>query len=276
VYAAADKNGGGCKTLFGAIDRYFGWVSSGGFKRLFLAGLLPLLIVIFIVAAALGGGGESTKDDDSGQASSLADSEANDSKDDQSQTTAPRLTATPRPTETPRPTATPAPPTQTPEPAGYSFTDGTKLVPSEVQATTYRRRQGGGNCYWARLSGLGGTLGEIITNENTSYPEVVTIGPGDKAFQSRGCGRWTQDLSSITNSPTDPFKDGTYQVGVDIAPGTWRADATSTCYWARLRNFGGGLDGIIANGNDPGPVVTISASDKGFRSSRCGTWTKIG
>jgi hypothetical protein len=258
--------------LVRAIDRYFGWISSGGFKRLFLGGLLPALAIIFVVVAATGGGKDSGQKD---EGAALPDA-ASASGDDRVQTQAPQSTAAPRPTETPRPSATPAPPTRTPEPAGYSFTDGTKLVPSEVQATTYRRRQGGGNCYWARLSGLGGTLGEIIANQNTSDSEVVTIGPGDKAFQSRGCGRWTQDLSPITNSLTDPFEDGTYQVGIDIAPGTWRADATSTCYWARLRNFGGSLDGIIANGNDPGPIVTIGASDKGFRSSRCGTWTKIG
>jgi hypothetical protein len=37
------------------------------------------------------------------------------------------------------------------------------------------------------------------------------------------------------------------------------------------------LDDIIANNNtDDQVVVQIDSSDKGFESTRCGTWTKIG
>jgi hypothetical protein len=65
-------------------------------------------------------------------------------------------------------------------------------------------------------------------------------------------------------------------VGLDIAPGTYRSRSGSSCYWARLRNFSGELGGIIANGNPRGPtVVTISSTDRGFDSSRCGTWSRL-
>lgn len=41
--------------------------------------------------------------------------------------------------------------------------------------------------------------------------------------------------------------------------------------------FTGSFSDIIANDNAADTtVVTIAASDKGFKSSRCGTWTKIG
>ena len=168
-------------------------------------------------------------------------------------------------------------PRRPPEPAGYSFGSGKKLVGSDLQVATYRTREPAGrNCYWERLSGLGGTLGDVIANENMSGPAVVTIGPGDVAFNSTGCPRWTQDLSPVTKSPTDPFGEGNYIVNVDIAPGVWKSSATSgNCYWQRESGFSGTLSDVIANDNSTGgTIVEISASDKGFNSSGCGTWTK--
>jgi hypothetical protein len=71
------------------------------------------------------------------------------------------------------------------------------------------------------------------------------------------------------------FASGTFIVRTDIAPGTYRARG-SGCYWARLRAFTGELGAIIANGNPRGQaIVTIKASDRGFTSTRCGTWTRF-
>ncbi len=64
-------------------------------------------------------------------------------------------------------------------------------------------------------------------------------------------------------------------MGTDIAPGKYRTAGGSGCYWARLKNFTGTTDGIIANDNVTGStIVTIASTDKGFTSSDCGTWTK--
>lgn len=71
---------------------------------------------------------------------------------------------------------------------------------------------------------------------------------------------------------------GTYDIGVDIKPGTYvSAGAVDTvCYWARLRSFDGSLDAIIANNSsDEGRQrVTIRRSDKGFETSGCAPWTR--
>lgn len=203
------------------------------------------------------------------------------------ETRTPAPTATPRPTDpptatrpptsTPAPTntATPRPPTATPEPFSYSFGDGTWVVGKDIAAGTYRQRTGAG-CYWQRSSGFGGTLGEILANANTVGPAIVTILPTDKGFTSTRCGRWTQDLSPVTSSPTASFSDGTYFVGKDIAPGTWRSSGTDSCYWARLSGFTGAMGQILANANVKGQaVVTIAATDAGFTATRCGTWSKI-
>lgn len=176
------------------------------------------------------------------------------------------------------PGGTPSPaPTPTPGPAVLTFGGGVKIVPTEVPPGTYRLRTASPGCYWERLSGFGGTFAEILANGTTDGPAVVTILGTDKGFNSSRCGVWSADLSAITASPTAPFGMGTYQVGVDIAAGTWRSAGGTTCYWERVSGFRGGFADIIANGNaGDTTIVTISASDKGFTSSRCGTWTKIG
>ena len=82
-------------------------------------------------------------------------------------------------------------------------------------------------------------------------------------------------MSAITASKTS-FEDGMYIVGADIKPGTYKSKGQSGCYYARLSGFGGTIDDIIANNNTDTPaIVTVSASDKGFQSKNCGTWTKM-
>ena len=70
--------------------------------------------------------------------------------------------------------------------------------------------------------------------------------------------------------------DGTWTVGTDIAPGTYRAAAAvgSTCYWGIYRSGSNGSD-IIENDIPGGgrPVVTLSAGQD-FNSTRCGDWVK--
>jgi hypothetical protein len=103
---------------------------------------------------------------------------------------------------------------------------------------------------------------------------VVTISASDKGFYSDMCGTWTSDLSAILSPGTIPA--GTYIVGTDMTPGTYRSAAGAVaCRWARLSGFGGTNEEIIGDGGpSTGAVVTISASDKGFRSSLCGFWMK--
>jgi plastocyanin len=71
------------------------------------------------------------------------------------------------------------------------------------------------------------------------------------------------------------FSDGTYRVGADLAPGTYRTvGAPSGCYWARLNGLGGSLDEVNANSfGDGWAVVTIAQADRGFTTRGCGTWT---
>ncbi|MEO7018838.1 MAG: hypothetical protein ABI234_01645 [Ktedonobacteraceae bacterium] len=178
--------------------------------------------------------------------------------------------SSPAPTPTPKPTATPSP---TPIPYAH-FSDGTFVIGKDIQPGTYRTREASSGCYYARLKGFGGTLGEINANNNTDNPAIVTIFPTDAGFQSNNCGTWTKDLSAITTSPTS-FDDGMYIVRTDIQPGTYKSSGQTGCYYARLSGFSNTTDDIIANNNTDTPaIITIATSDKGFQSNNCGTWTK--
>jgi len=68
---------------------------------------------------------------------------------------------------------------------------------------------------------------------------------------------------------------GTLVVGWQVAPGTYRTTTNgSGCYFARLSGFSGSLSDIIANDltSASRSIVTISPTDVGFETSRCGTW----
>lgn len=68
-------------------------------------------------------------------------------------------------------------------------------------------------------------------------------------------------------------RDGTFLVGIEVRPGTWRSDGGDACYWERLSATSGDSGDIIENLHNPGPqVVTIAASDNAFTTQGCGTW----
>jgi len=202
----------------------------------------------------------------------------------QTATTTETATATEPATSPTAGAATPTAGTGTPTPTGTApgspggsaatFGDGTYTVGQTVKPGTYRAAGPGSLCYWERLKGFSGELDDVIANNTSGDPSVVTIAPTDKGFRTSGCGTWTSDLSQITKSKTS-FGPGTYIVNTDIAPGTYSAPGGDTCYWARLSGFGGSFDEVIANDYATGSVrVTIAPGDKGFESSGCGTFTK--
>jgi hypothetical protein len=161
--------------------------------------------------------------------------------------------------------------------ATASFGNGTYRVGKDIAPGTYRTRTAPSSCYWERLKGFSGALKDIIANDFSSGYQVVTIKSTDKGFKSSRCNKWSSNLSRVTSSYTS-FGQGTFIVGTDMGPGTYRSGQGSGCYWARLRGFGGSLNEIIANDFRSGggrSVVTIRSGDKGFTSSRCGTWSKV-
>jgi hypothetical protein len=157
-----------------------------------------------------------------------------------------------------------------------AFGEGTWRVGSDIAAATYRT-EGTDTCYWERDKDFSGSFEAIIANANPRGPAIVTIKPSDAGFTSRRCGIWVAADTVRPSQPATQIGDGTWRIGIDIEPGTYRIDGTDSCYWQRERGFSGEFNEIITNDNPRGPaIVTISPNDLGFTSHRCGTWIKAG
>jgi multidrug resistance efflux pump len=109
-------------------------------------------------------------------------------------------------------------------------------------------------------SRVGGLRGQVRS-------ESATL----KDLQARASGaRYLVRHSSIPGT-------GTFLVNKEITPGTYRAAASSGCYWERQSSLSGGVDSIADNDNADGPViVAISSADVAFKTSDCATFHKIG
>lgn len=153
------------------------------------------------------------------------------------------------------------------------FGDGTYRVGADIPAGLYST-PGTSTCYWERLSDFSGSLSSIIANSIGGGREIVELRATDVGFKSSRCGRW----SKFVPLPTTSIGQGIFKVGDEIQPGLWRTTTANTCYWARLSGFSGTLDDLITNELPSGStaVVEILATDIGFKSSRCGTWTRVG
>lgn len=158
-----------------------------------------------------------------------------------------------------------------------AFGDGQYAIgsgPGQLPPGTYTTA-GGSDCYWARHDAFGG----IIANdfEIDAQRHIVTVEAGDGSFETSRCGDW-QPLPGgpMTADPAGVVPDGTWRVGVDmLGNNRWVSQARAGCYWERLRNFDGDFGGIIDNFFGDGPtLVTLDASDVGFRSSGCGPWVR--
>ena len=185
--------------------------------------------------------------------------------------------------------------------ASGCFGPGTFRVGVDIAPGTYRNSDSSGGCLWERLSGFGGTPEEIIANNFTFNPEVVTISPTDVGFTSRGCGVWTL-VAPVAPAPTDmpptpqptkpqptrtpraeptegpsrTFGEGLVRIGIDIEPGMYRnSDSSYGCYYELLTGLSGADEDVRVWGftYDPMDLMIGFTSDVGFYSSNCGTWT---
>jgi|GEM_PF-6421720 len=105
-------------------------------------------------------------------------------------------------------------------------------------------------------------------SRNENAPQSQNLPPASPQVASTS----TQE----NQAPLDRFGDGTFIVGKDIQPGTYRNSGNNGCYYERLSGFGGTTGDIISNERtDAVAIVTILSTDAGFKSSRCGTWNKV-
>jgi hypothetical protein len=164
-------------------------------------------------------------------------------------------------------------PTSAPEPP-VAFGDGTHVIGDDVEPGTYRTIEYTQSCYWVRLAGFESGLEDWVASAIGPGYHVVTIAPEDAGFDSDRCGDWTAELAPVANDD-GAIGEGTYIVGLDMAPGRWQASSGANCYWARLSGFGGTQPEVIEQGLTAealAPVVTVAETDAGFTSNGCGEW----
>lgn len=177
--------------------------------------------------------------------------------------------ATPAPT----PSAAPAAPAPKPKPKVVSVEgDGIYDVGSEMKPGLYRSEGAG---YSERLKNASGDFDAILANGNAVGVEYVQVKKSDGYFSTQGMDDWVLvDLKAKGPQATKFDGDGTYRVGIDIKPGTYKSSGDG--YWERLKSASGDFSGILANGNASGnAIVQIKKTDKFFSTQGMGTWVRV-
>jgi hypothetical protein len=195
-------------------------------------------------------------------------------------------TATSIPTETNTPTNkytltfTPIPPTETPKPIVIDA--GTYIVGTDIKPGYYRGLGGQGafeSCYWARLKDLTGSLESILSNENSVGQFYIHVKQSDYALETHCELTYLNPFPKPSSEFPKSIIPGTYLVGIDIQPGTYKGQAGSdfdnSCYWARVNDVTGDLYSILANDNATGQFyVQVLKSDFALTTACNLNWNK--
>lgn len=120
---------------------------------------------------------------------------------------------------------------------------------------------------------------------------TAACGPADDSASSSGssgtaAGTTAPSASAPAKKKEDKpavkaaFKgNGTFQVGTDIQPGTYKTSGNDDgmCYWERAKDAKDDTDSILANDTVAGSsYVTIKPTDKIFTSTDCKDWYPAG
>lgn len=102
--------------------------------------------------------------------------------------------------------------------------------------------------------------------------------PPSYSSGSSSSGSYSSSTGDSATAPApDPntFSAGTYEVGTEIQPGTYKTAGSSHCYYERDKNLDDNVDSIIANDMVQGQgVMKVASSDKYVKFSGTCTWTK--
>ena len=159
-----------------------------------------------------------------------------------------------------------------------TFGEGEYRIGVDIPPGRYRAVGYSDTCTWRLVEELSRSItepGQNVGYAGPNFPITVVdlTHPRALTFSSTGCGTWTTDLTPLV-LPGEPFGDGTFLVGAELAPGRYRASASpDTCRWflwdARIDGGGAGFGDFIGNRT----IVDILPDDAGFTSHGCGTWS---
>lgn len=170
------------------------------------------------------------------------------------------------------------------------FAEGVYMVGTDILPGTYVAANSGSTddsgdeCYWSRLNGFRSDAFDHLSAYANRGPAIATVMHSDAGFRSWNCGTWTSiDLAAGSDSDLQiagaggVFGDGTFLVGVDIAPGSYEGNlrGNALCRWRRVSDFSWNTGVITEVTSSERTIATILPSDKGFFSYRCGEWHPI-
>lgn len=118
----------------------------------------------------------------------------------------------------------------------------------------------------------GGIIAAAVGHDGGQGPTVHTVDStytGRQSAVPAPTAKQTRPPASIT--------EGTWEIGAEVKPGTYKTTATAHCYWARLSSFD--TSDIIDNGNlNPGAhgVLSIKNTDKAVQLSGPCEWVRAG
>jgi hypothetical protein len=124
----------------------------------------------------------------------------------------------------------------------------------------------------AAVQTISGHLPVLTKTVHAAARIVIVTGP--TRTQTKTVRGPTRTVTVPAPLPKSPITDGTWQVGIEVGPGTYRAPGGSGCRWEIESGSINGTKNRIRSKGEFGqtnPVVTLSDGDR-FTTENCGTW----
>ena len=150
------------------------------------------------------------------------------------------------------------------------------IVGRDIAAGIYAGNPGsedGDSCYWERLSGASGELGDIISNDIVRGQFYVEVKSTDSYFAVRcevitPLAEWPVPSQALTT-----LEPGMYLVDRDISPGAYSGQAgdgiLDSCYWERLSGVSGDFTELIENDIATGTYSVVVEDTDFALATRC-------
>lgn len=119
--------------------------------------------------------------------------------------------------------------------------------------------------------------GPTVTITETAAPEAAVTVTAPPVTVTKPAPPAKTVTAAPPQAPAAMEEPGTYMVGTDVKPGTYKSEGGEGCYWERLKSLDGGFTAIIANDFVDGgtTIVTIKKTDKAFKFNDCAGFVKI-
>lgn len=162
--------------------------------------------------------------------------------------------------------------------AGRATSDPEALTATTTPSPRYTRVGIGFLCENTNASAVGddGRTYNCVYAQGRATWQLPTPSPSPSPSSAPAKPAATTKPAPPPPPPLPTIDDGTWTVGVDFPPGTYRvtAQVSSDCYWAITKSGSNG-ENIIANDIPGGgrPTVVLRKGQE-FETNDCGTWEK--